>query len=143
MSVWKKILIYCGVALLLIGIGFGTASLYFGSTTADLRERVKDITAKYDAASEAQREAVTTVTELEQRNRETEATADRLAKQVEGLSATNTWLRNRITDLEGSIEIISAGLRDITDSATESGGLLQESLRVLLAVSERNGKADK
>jgi methyl-accepting chemotaxis protein len=142
MSVWKKILIYAGIAVLLFGIGFGAATAIFGSTTADLRERVKDITAKYDAATEAQREAVNTVTKLEQRNRETEDTVSRLAKQVEGLSATNTWLRNRITDLEGSIEIISAGLRDITDSATESGGLIQESLRILLGISERSNKTN-
>ena len=142
MSVWKKILIYSGAAVLLMGVGFGAASLYFGSTTADLRERVKDITSKYDAASTAQREAIDTVTKLEQRNRETEETVSGLTKRIAEISAINSWLRDRITDLEGSIEIISTGLRELTDSATESGGLLQESLRILLNISERSAKTN-
>ena len=143
MSVWKKILIHAGVGVVLIGVGFGIATLYFGSTTTDLRERIKDLTSKYDAATAAQREADNTVATLEQRNRDATATVDRLTKQINDLSATNNWLTGRIADLEGSIKIISDGLRDVTNTTTESGGLIQKSLQLLLSISERNGKANQ
>lgn len=143
MAIWKKVLIVLGIAILLFGAGFGTATLYFGSTSADLRERVKYITKQYDKASEAERRAIETVKELEGRLTSAEGSASSLEKQLGRLLEANNQLTNRVGELEGNIESIASGLSELEGATTASEGLLRESIRILLAISERSGKTNK
>lgn len=138
---WKKALIYLGIALFLYGAGIGTAYLATRSSIADLRERAKYITEQYNEAVEAELAATETIVRLEQHNRETEATIDKFAEGFARLTVTNSQLAGRVSELEGTIASITEGLSGLADSTTESGRLLQDSLRILLTISERNGKA--
>jgi chromosome segregation ATPase len=138
MSIFKKVILIFTCILFVFGLGFGAASLYYRETTSDLRERVAEINRQYSEASEAERLAKESARNALIRLGEAENTANIVARGFSKLAETNSRLTIRVGELEDTIEAISVGLGNITNSITESGGLLQESLQLLLDISKRN-----
>lgn len=135
MAWWKKALIYLGVGIVLIGIGFGSALALFGGESADLRARIEHITQQYNEATAAKREADATIERLQRGNAES-------AETIKRLESTVSSLRDRGKQLEDAITAITTGLDDIGGTTEESRRLLQESLRLLRTISERGGQTD-
>jgi chromosome segregation ATPase len=140
MSIFKKVVLIFTCILIVFCLGFWAASFYYGKTTGDLRERVAEINRQYSEASEAERSAKESARDALLRLGEAENTANIVARGFSKLAETNSRLTIRVGELEDTIETISVGLGNITNSITESGGLLQESLQLLLDISKRYGK---
>lgn len=143
MAWWKKALIGFGIFIVVFGLGFGTAGIIFGSTTADLRERVKLITQQYETASIAQREAEATVDRLGKQLEDSNKTIEGLTDRLRLAYTEAERLRGRVESLEGTINAISEGIGGATATATESERLIQESLRILLGISKRDRETDQ
>jgi septal ring factor EnvC (AmiA/AmiB activator) len=143
MDWWKNLIIGSIAFLLVFGLGFGTATILFSSTSSDLRGRIKQITRERDEALYAEQQAKERATQLADNLRQSESRVDDLTNGIIRLSETNRCLTEGFDRLESSITILSSGIRGITDSVTESGGLIQESMGLLLDVSKRNGKTNK
>jgi len=136
MAWWKKGLIVFGIAVILFGAGFGTAVLLSRTNNISLRERIEYLTKQYEQATAAQRDAEATVERLKRSLSEATIT-------VERLESTVRELRARGAELEKAINAITAGIDSSTGTTEESERLIQESLRVLLAISERSRTDNK
>jgi peptidoglycan hydrolase CwlO-like protein len=136
MAWWKKGLIIFGIAVILFGAGFGTAVLLSRTNNISLRERIEYLTKQYEQATAAQRDAEATVERLKRSLSEATIT-------VERLESTVRELRARGAELEKAINAITAGIDSSTGTTEESERLIQESLRVLLAISERSRTDNK
>jgi len=133
MAWWKKALICFGVAVVLFGAGFGTAVVVYRADNNDLRERIEYITQQYQQAKDAELAAKATVERLQRSLSDASVTIERLESSVREL-------RKRGAELERAITAIAAGIGSSTGTVDESERVIQESLRLLLAISERSGK---
>lgn len=139
MAWWKKGIILLSIAIVFFWVGFGTNYYASRKPIGDLRERVEQITRERDEAREAELGAKEAARKLDGLYRESEKRVDSLTIRVTSLADSNRRAIEGFGRIESSISILSSGISGVTDSVTESGGLIQESMGIILDVSKRNG----
>jgi len=147
---WKKVGVYILVLLGVFLLGAGATAYICGKDVLDQRERVKLLNRQYQEAVEAERAARTEATGLNDELFKATGTIGELRTREAGLICTIAELRRTdevykrtIDGLRQSIKVFLDSFDEFTGAIGESGSILQDSLRLLSAIAERNGGLSK
>ena len=113
--------------------------VWAGSIGKGYDGRVQQITKQYNDALEAEQRAINESNELRQLNSELRSRIETVTGIAEKLRIENRELSARIDSLYRIAKAIRGALSEITEGLGGSEGVIQENLRILLEIAERNG----
>lgn len=136
---WKKIGIYAGVILIVFFLGFGAARYSVQTDVLNLRGRIQLLTRQYEEAVSAEQRARAEATGLNTDLLAANKTIGELRARETELTKSVEHFKSIIGELRESIRQFLGAFDGITGAIGQSGVILQDSLRILYGIAERNG----